>query len=132
MYRRLPLVLCLSALTACGASERRDVEKVLNVRAESLAAGDAVRYLTVISRTYQDKGKDFAAKRSELEASLKPPYGVSYRALNRVITIDGDHATATGSYLMKISRTGNPLELVGEEAIRLRREPGGWKIVGGL
>ena len=125
------LVLLLIALTGC-AREGRTIEEVLHQRERALAMADATLYASLISPAYRDKGVDSRAKREELTKTLASFGPISYRSLGRDIVVHGDSATVTGRYAMKVTSAGKPLELAGEETIRLRREAGDWKIVGGI
>ncbi|MRR37475.1 nuclear transport factor 2 family protein [bacterium] len=129
---RAPLAaLLLIALAGC-AREGRTIEEVLQQRERALATADATLYASLISPGYRDKGVDSRAKRAELTKTLAAFGPVSYRSLSRDIAVQGDSATVTGRYAMKVTAAGKPLELAGEETIRLRREAGDWKIVGGI
>lgn len=130
MRTLLPALLLL-ALTGC-APERRTVEEVMRQREQALATADATLYASLISPAYQDKGVNSRAKRAELAKTLAAFGPVSYRSLGRTVAVKGDSATVTGRYAMKVTVAGKPLELAGEETIRLRRETGEWKIVGGI
>ena len=125
------LVLLLLALAGCSRQERT-IEEVLRQRERALATANASLYASLISPAYRDKGVDSRAKRTELAQTLAAFGPVSYRSLERTIAVDGDRATVTGRYAMKVTASGKPLELAGEETIRLHREAGDWKIVGGI
>lgn len=129
--RIFPLALLLVAIAGCGTGERT-VEEVMRERERALATADAALYATLISPDYLDRGIDCRTKRAELEQTLKAFGPVAYRSLDRAIALSGDTATVTGRYAMKVKVKGKAVELAGEETIRLRREAGGWKIVGGL
>lgn len=126
----LPLLLTL-ALAGC-STESRTVEEVMRLREQALATADASLYASLISPLYQDKGLDFREKRTELAKTLSDFGPVSYRSLSRTVTVNRGDATVTGKYAMKVTVKGKPLEITGEETIRLRRETDGWKIVGGI
>ncbi|BDV41665.1 lipoprotein [Geotalea uraniireducens] len=125
------ILLLLFALMGCSA-DKRAIDDVLQKREQALAKGDSSLYATLISPAYRDDKTDAAGKRAELAKTLQRIGPVSYRSLSRTITVKGDTATVEGRYAMKIPLKGTPLELAGEETIRLRRETGGWKIVSGL
>jgi len=127
----LLLALLLLALTACTRQEQT-IEEVLRQRERALATADPALYASLISPAYRDKGVDSRAKRAELTKTLASFGPVSYRSLGRDIVVHGNVATVTGRYAMKVTAGGKPLELAGEETIRLHREAGGWKIVGGI
>lgn len=130
MRALLPLIL-LSLAAGC-SREGRTIEEVLHQRERALATADATLYASLISPAYRDKGVDSRTKREELAQTLAAFGPVSYRTLDRSIMVQGDSATVTGRYAMKVTAAGKPLELAGEETIRLRREAGDWKIVGGI
>lgn len=130
MRALLPLIL-LSLAAGC-SREGRTIEEVLHQRERALATADATLYASLISPAYRDKGVDSRTKREELAQTLAAFGPVSYRTLVRSIMVQGDSATVTGRYAMKVTAAGKPLELAGEETIRLRREAGDWKIVGGI
>ena len=129
---RTPLVALLLLTLAGCAREERTIEEVLRQRERALATADASLYASLISPAYQDKGVDARTKRAELAQTLAAFGPVSYRSLGRTIAVNGDNATVSGRYAMKVAAAGKPLELAGEETIRLHREAGGWKIVGGI
>ena len=129
---KLPLpLIALIYLTAC-SPQQRAVEEVMRLREKALATADAPLYASLLSPAYRDRGKDFAAERGELERMIRGFGPVSYRSLGRTVEVNGADATVTGRYALKVTFRGRPLELAGEETLRLRREAGGWKIVGGL
>ncbi|CAG0992289.1 hypothetical protein GEOBC_02439 [Geobacteraceae bacterium] len=129
--RTLLAALFLLALAGC-TPEQRTVEEVMRQREQALSTADATLYASLISPAYRDKGVDSRAKREELSQTLASFGPVAYRSLGRDIAVHGDSATVTGRYAMKVTVAGKPLELAGEETIRLRRDAGDWKIVGGI
>lgn len=128
---RLAALFLLLALTGCSA-DRRAVDEVLQKRERALATGDSALYASLISPAYRDGKTDAAGKRAELAQTLRSFGPVSYRSLDRTVTIRNDVATVEGHYALKVPLKGKPLELAGTETIRLHREGGGWKIVSGL
>lgn len=123
--------LLILVLAGC-SGDRQAVESVASQRDKALATGDISLYISLLSPNYRDKGKDFQTKRAELEGMFHSFGPVSYRSLGRKVTIRGDEANVTGRYVLKAAMRGKPLELAGEEDLRLRRESGKWKIIGGL
>ncbi len=128
------LTLLLTFVAGCShpSADRQAIERVVLTRQQALAAKDIKLYLSIISPTYNDKGKDYTAEARELEASLRSFERISYRSLDRKITIDGREATVSGTYRISIVRKGQELNLEGVERIRLATGADGWKIVGGL
>jgi hypothetical protein len=128
---RLSLALLFLCAVGCASGERT-VEEVMRRRERALATADAALYASLISPDYRDRGIDSRTKLAELEHTLKAFGPVAYRSLGRTVSLSGDTATVTGRYAMKVSVKGKPVEFAGEETIRLRREGGAWRIVGGL
>lgn len=125
-------ILALAGCTAGAPQERDAVAAVDRARGEALNRRDLDGYLRLLSRDYRDGAKDFAAVRGQLERTFAACERISYRPLGRTYTVSGATAVIAGDYLLKVTRGGQPLELAGREELRLRREPGGWKLVGGL
>ena len=132
MPGRLLLVFIIAlGITGCGA-DRKAVEELMSKRAQALNSRDVKLYQSLISRNYQDKGKDFAGKSAEITSTFASFEQIAYRSLDRRITISNSDAKVTGSYTMKVTVKGRPLELGGTEIIRLTKESDGWKITGGI
>lgn len=135
MPRLAVVILCLLlSVTACTQAqpEREHILRVMRLRAQALNARDLALYLSLISPAYNDGGKTFAGLRDGLEAGFKTYDTVSYRAEEQKVEIRGQRAEVTGGYCMKVVIRGHEMALEGRERITLAREPGGWKIVGGL
>lgn len=102
-------------------------------RQQALHHKDISSYLSLISPDYRDKGQDLTAKKNELTANFASLERIEYRSDGYDILIDGNGATVSGTYRLKIVKKGQVLDLEGKESLRLRKEAGGgWLIVGGL
>ena len=133
MHRFFLLVFLLISLSACSSKSDRDAVLAVAVeRQQALTSRDINRYLPLISQQYQDKGRDYAAKTLELKDILTSFDRIDYRSLDRRVDVHGDRATVTGSYELRVMGKGKEMELAGKEELQLRKEEGGWKIVGGL
>jgi hypothetical protein len=130
-YALLPL-FCLFLGCAGPTTDRLAVEAVAAKRQQALNRKDIALYLSIISPAYNDKGKDYAAKARELEASFRTFDRIEYHSLDRKIEIGGAQATVSGTYRMTVVRRGKELSLEGVERIRLAKGADGWRIVGGL
>jgi hypothetical protein len=127
------LLVFLSLLPGC--SNRLDRDAVMAVaikRQQALTTKDINLYLTLLSPHYQDKGLDYAAKSRELKETLSSFDRIDYRSHDRRVEVKGDRATVTGSYGLRVMMRGKEVELEGKEELRLLKEAGEWKIVGGL
>lgn len=131
MRRAVAALILTSLLWGCSRGGET-IREVLEKREKALATADAVLYASIISPSYRDKGMDASTKRDDLARTLALFGPIAYRSTGRTIRIDGETATVTGRYVMKVRGSGKPLELAGEETIRLRREGKGWKITGGI
>ena len=135
--RRLAAAGCLilALISGCAGTdpaERAAVAAVAAKRREAITTRNPALYLTLLSRDYRDKGQDYAAMARQLTRSLSTPDPVDYRSEEQQITVTGRTAVIRGSYLLRTRVRGSELELRGKEEIRLRKEAGGWKIIGGL
>lgn len=133
MQRFFLLLFLLIFLSACSDTSDRDAVLAVAVkRQQALTSRDIHLYLPLISPHYQDKGRDHAAKARELTDILASFDKIDYRSLDRRVEVQGDSATVTGSYELRVTGKGKDMELAGKEELRLRKEAGVWKIVGGL
>lgn len=133
MQRFFLLLLLLIFLSACSDTSDRDAVLAVAVkRQQALTSRDINLYLPLISPHYQDKGRDQAAKARELTDILASFERIDYRSLDRRVEVQSDSATVTGSYELRVMQKGKEMELAGKEELRLRKEAGVWKIVGGL
>lgn len=117
---------------AAGQADQSAIQAVDNARQKALNTRDINGYVALLSRNYRDGQKDYAAKKQELESSLAAFDRVSYRPLKRTVAVNGDTATISGEYVLKVQLRGRTMEFPGKEEIRLVNEAGSWKIVGGL
>lgn len=134
MLRRLLLAISILAALGCSpsGSEKRAIETVAEKRVKALNSMDLNLYLSVLSRAYSDKGKDYKEISADLERNFRTLDRIDYRQSDRRIAAKGDTATVSAAYELRINMKGNPIELSGKENLRLKKEAGAWKIVGGL
>ncbi len=126
------LVVVLMFACTGQSADRQALQSVAIQRQQALRNKDLNLYLTLLSRDYQDKGRDFAAKKKELESNFALFDRIEYRSDGYTIVINGDRATISGSYGLEVVIGGKTLKFAGKETLRLKKEPGGWKIVAGL
>ena len=127
---------CLFMLLVFGCNgsgkDREELQSIAVKRQQALLHKDIKLYLSIISRNYLDKGVEFAAKKKELEANFSAFDRIDYRSDGITVNISGSRATISGNYGLKVFVKGKELRLAGKEELRLEKEPGGWKITGGL
>lgn len=131
---RILFCLLLLAIAGCNgsAADREAVIAVAVKRQQALNNKDISLYSSLLSRDYHDKGKNFSAKKNELQATFNAFDRIDYRFSDSRVEIKGDRATFSGDYVLRITTKGKELNLEGKELILLKKEPGGWKIIGGL
>ncbi|TWJ33009.1 nuclear transport factor 2 family protein [Geobacter argillaceus] len=132
MHRLIAVALFILAACNDGSADRKAVSLVATGRYQALTTRNVGLYLTLISRTYHDKEKDYNGKARELADTLVNSDGFAYRGTIEEIDVTGDHAVVRGAYTMRVRIKGQTLALQGKETIRLQREAGGWRITGGL
>jgi len=135
LTRHFPFwLLLVLALAGCSASssERQAVEQVLNHRQQALDSKDISRYKTLLSRNYQDKGKDYAAKVAELAALFTTFERIEARFFDRRVELTRDSAVVAEQYALRVTRPGKSFTFAGKQSLTLRKEADGWKIVAGL
>lgn len=131
------MVILLSAVfLGCGCStsqsDRQAVSQILEIRSKALNARNLPQYLSILSASYNDKGKDFARLKDGLLTSFQTFENVSYQPGEQTISLHGNYAETAGAYRMKISVRGKEVVLDGTEHLKLAKEPDGWKIIAGL
>lgn len=126
--------LLLVLVCGCNASqaERSAVAAVAAARCQALTSHDLPGYLTLVSPAYSDKGLDYSAKVRQLASTFQGFPRINFRIDQQKITISGNAALIEETYTLRTTVKGEEMTLRGEETLRLRKEPGGWKIVGGL
>ena len=115
-----------------GNADRAAVAAVAAARCQALTSHDLPGYLALLSPAYADKGLDYQAKALQLTSTLQAFPQIKFRIERQQITVTGKTATIKESYILRTTVKGEEMTLGGEELLRLRKEPGGWKIVGGL
>lgn len=132
MQRLFAVALFVLAACSNGTADREAVSLVAASRYQALATRNVGLYLTLLSRNYHDKGKDYDRKARELADSLVNSDGFACQGSIEEIDVTGDHAVVRGAYTMRVRIKGQQLALQGNETILLQREAGGWRITGGL
>jgi ketosteroid isomerase-like protein len=116
-----------------GQSEQQAVVAVAAARRQAMVSHDLPRYLDLVSPAYHDdKGLDYAAKARQVASTFQSFDKIDFRIDNQQITVSGGTATVRETYLLRTRLKGKELTLNGEEVLQLRKEPRGWKIIGGL
>lgn len=129
----IPATFLLLTLAGCAKNvEQSAVQAVLIQRQQAMNNKDAKLYIPLLSPNYQDKNQDYAAKKRELVENFTSFEKVTYRSDGFTIQINGNQATASGHYSLRVIIGGKELNLEGDESIRLNKESGNWKITGGL
>ena len=136
MIGRLLGIFCVTLLltSGCNSSDReqKEIREIIATRARTLNSRNLPEYLSVVSRQYNDKGKDFAQLKESLERNFRNFEQLRYEAGAPSISVDGARAEVASSYRMKVQVRGKEMTLNGTEHLKLAKEPEGWKIVAGI
>lgn len=126
-------LLCL-CLIACGGPEAK-ISKALDNRAKGLQKMDIGLYMSSISESYVDGGKDYSIMKSRAErlfSGLKRiEFSMSQRSISLTAGQDNAIVTQQCTVVFELS-TGDVKSGVGEEKLHLRREGETWKIMSGM
>lgn len=136
MFLRLTSVLLLAGALVSGCSgqdgNRKAVTQLIETRSKALNSRNTVLYLSAVSAGYNDKGNDFQHLKENIANNFKSFENISYQPGEHTISIDGNHAEASGTYRMRVVVHGRELVLDGTEHLKFAKEPEGWKIIAGL
>lgn len=132
MKRRLLFLLAFLLLLACGASDQSKIAETIGRREEALRKKDLSLYASCISRGYEDKGEDLGRLQGRIEGYFKNFDRIEYSSWDRSIQEDGREAVVTQQFHLEVERAGKTNRYSGKEALYLKKEGGGWKIIRGL
>ncbi len=129
-------ILLSAGLIAGGCSpsesDRQAVTDVLEIRSKALNTRDTTLYFSVISKDYNHKGTDISGLKDRVSGNFNAFESLSYQPDEKTITIRWKSAEADGTYRMRAVVRGKEITLDGTEHLKLKKEPGGWKIIAGL
>ena len=127
-------MVALLLASGCSRSDqnRQEILKTLETRTNALNLRDMPMYLSVVSRNYNDKHKNYFQLKESLENNFRDYEQLSYEPGKPSITVEGSSAESVNSYRMKIKVRKKELTLNGTEHLRLAKEPEGWKIIAGI
>jgi ketosteroid isomerase-like protein len=128
----LSLLIVLFFLLACGTSDEKKIQQVLNRRGEALSKKDLSLYISCVSNSYQDKGENLDRLRDRIEGYFKTFDRITYGSADRSVQVEGGEATVIQQFHMEVEQGGRKRSHSGKEILFLRKEAGEWKIVKGL
>jgi hypothetical protein len=130
--RLLSFLLPILFLLSCQISEEEKIYQTLNRRQEALQERDLSLYLSCISKGYQDKEEDFNRLQKRIEGYFKTFDRISYSSWDRSVQIDGETAGVIQQFHLETEKVEKKHRYSGKEALFLRKEGKGWKIIKGL
>lgn len=127
-------MVALLFASGCSRSDQnhQEILKTLATRTNALNLRDMTMYLSVVSRNYNDKHKNYVQLKESLENNFRDYEQLSYEPGTPTITVTGATAESVCSYRMKIKVRKKEMTLNGIEHLRLAKEPEGWKIIAGI
>ena len=128
-------VTVLVSIDACGRSDAKSIESVLERREDAIEARDLDLYLTCVSPAYNHAGQDIESLQKRIRTTFQIFNSIEIEATDLNITIEGDEARVS-QMIHLIASAGSAesqrRERRYEESLSLRKEAGEWKITGGL
>jgi len=132
MKRFFSFLLVVLLLQACTSSEKEKIERLLVQRAEAFQTKNLALYLSCISKDYQDKEEDFKKLKNRVSGYFETFDRIDYNAWDQSIQVESKNATATQQFRIEVEKKGNKNQYAGREVLRLHKQGGEWKIIGGL
>ena len=132
MKRFFFFFLMVLVLHACTSSDQEKIERLLVQREEAFQKKNLALYLSCISKDYQDKEEDFEKLKNRISGYFETFDRIDYNAWDRSIRVEGKSATAIQQFSIEVEKKGNKNHYAGKEALRLHKQGGEWKIIGGL
>ena len=129
----LALVFAFVVAAGCARSDEKAIEALLARREKAIETRDIELYMSCISVRYDDRGADFEAIRKKADEQIFSAYdSIAYAFHDRTIYPEGDRAFVVQKFYLEAAVGEKRRLMPGTETLELRRERGGWKIVGGL
>lgn len=128
----LTLVL-LVLLFVCGCGEKKDIEKVMDLRQKALVESDLDLYRQVISKNYRDGDEGYHEVLGKIERDLAAFKDIKYTLIDRTIYLESQgYARVVQRFRLEATLSGNQKGFTSTEKFELAKEADGWRIVGGL
>ena len=132
MKRFFSFLLLVLLVQACTSSEKEKIERLLVQREEAFQKKDLVLYLSCISKDYQDKEENFEKIKNRVSGYFETFDRMDYNAWDQSVQVEGKNATVIRQFRIEVEKKGNKNHYAGREVLRLRKEGGEWKMIGGL
>jgi hypothetical protein len=130
--RFLSFLLPVLFLLSCQISEEEKIYQTLSRRQEALQKRDLSLYLSCISNAYQDKEEDIDRLQKRIEGYFKTFDRITYSSWDRSVQIDGETSTIIQQFYLEVEKGEKKNRYSGKEALFLKKEGKGWKIIKGL
>jgi hypothetical protein len=130
--RFLSFLLPVLFLLSCQISEEEKIYQTLSRRQEALQKRDLSLYLSCISNAYQDKEEDIDRLQKRIEGYFKTFDRITYSSWDRSVQIDGETSTIIQQFYLEVEKGEKKNRSSGKEALFLKKEGKGWKIIKGL
>ncbi len=125
------LAFLIVFLSACTASDKAEIHKLLDLRNTAISQKDMATYTQLLGKQYQlsDAGHVIKSMRHMFDNFDQ----IEMTSRDRRIQLkDDNHAICEQTYILRVLSDGQWRKIVQREQLKLRKENGAWKIISGL
>jgi len=132
-YKSTAVVIFLTLLTACNASNTADISAVLDARTAAVNEKNITAYADVVIDNYNLNGRAKNDVLMQMHNLFKHFQKIKMQTHNRHINIiDDNHALCEQSYTLKVMADNEWRSMVEQEQLTFTKQGDTWKISGGL
>jgi len=132
-YKSATLLISLTLLTACNASNTDNISQVLDARNTAISEKNIAIYADIVIEDYHINGRTKEDVLLQMYDLFKHFQSIQMQTHNRHINIiDDNHALCEQSYSLKVMADNEWRNIVQKEQLELTKQGGIWKISGGL
>jgi hypothetical protein len=127
------ILLLIAIFFVCGCSEKKEIEKIMDLRQKALVDSNLDLYRQVVSINYQDGEEGYHEVLGKIERDLAAFKDIEYTLIDRTIYQEGDgYARVVQRFRLEATLSGNHKGFNSTEKFELAKETDGWRIIGGL
>jgi hypothetical protein len=118
-------------LSACTASDKAEINDVLDQRDASISQKNIQTYTSLLSSVYHKPDEKSALKNIQHIFDAFDKVKMSSRD-RRIQIIDDEHAICEQTYILQVLADGDWRKIVQREQLKFHKDKSGWKISSGL